>query len=83
VSECVLSGCVLTGPSLVSATCTQLCVYDATNEYHTFQGKRVRFTFDEVKKTVKAKIQMDLDNVIINASIMGVLENVEISERRG
>jgi len=54
----------------------QLCVYDATNgSYHTFQEKRVRFTFDEVKETVKAKINIDLDDVIINAPIIGVLEN--------
>jgi len=47
-----------------------------------FQEKRVRFTFDEVKETVKAKINMDLDDVIINAPIMGVLENMEIPQRR-
>jgi len=38
--------------------------------------RNVRFTFDEVKKTVKAKINMDLDDVIIKAPIIGVLENV-------
>jgi len=56
------------------------CTMQRMETYHTFQKKRVRF--DEVKKTVKAKINMDLDDVIINVPIMGVLENVEIPERR-
>jgi len=44
-----------------------------------FQGKHVRFTLKIKKK--QAKIDIDLDDVIINA-IMGVLENVKIPERR-